>query len=133
MTAFRSIISVITAAKRADGNATLNATGTFGPTTYVVGLSADGSWPPTHYGSNHGTTTSAEHELWASLLDGALPTIPGTWGQDGAPTELAAIAAFGGGNVILDCITHTTPEFNTDAHWQGIIGTIGLQVSSPPE
>lgn len=55
MASFRSIISIIKAAARNDANATLNALGDFGPMTYLVGLSTDGSWPPTHYVSSRRT------------------------------------------------------------------------------
>lgn len=134
MTSFRNIISIVTAVARDDANATLNAIGGFGPLTYGLGLSPDGTWPPTHYCSNHGHTTVEEHATWAALLDGELPEIYGEWGEDGAPSEIDAIAAFTGGNVLLDCISHTDAEkFNAQAHFDAIAQSQGLQVSSPPE
>lgn len=133
MASFRSIISIIKAAARNDANATLNALGDFGPMTYLAGLSSDGSWPPTHYVSSHTSTTVEQHAMWAGLIDGVLPEIAGTWGEDGAPTELAALAAFGNGNVLLDCITHTDPEFDVGGHFTAIAAAQGLQPSNPPE
>lgn len=133
MTAFRSIISIVVASARDDANATLNAIDGFGPTTYMAYLSADGTWPPSHYVSNHGTTTAAQHEKWAGLLNGDLPAISGTWGAGGVISEEDAIAAFGGGNVILDCVTHTDPAFDSEDHYDAIVGIMGLQACSPPE
>ncbi len=132
MPAFRSIISIVTAEARDDANATLDAMG-FGPDTYRAYLSPDGTWPPTHYVSSHGTTTAAEHEAWAGLLNGDLPAISGEWGVGGIIAEEDAIAAYADGNVILDCITHTDPGFDSGSHYAAIIATMGLMTTNPPE
>lgn len=90
----RSVIYVVTAAKRSDANLVFSAMGR-GPNNFGVPLSANGADPASHYYGHDATMDAATANTVSAMPDngGTLPEIAGTWGEDGLPSEANAQAA----------------------------------------
>lgn len=135
--AFRTIVSRVVAARREDADLLWDELFSSGPGTFSIPLRpANSQGPTTHYGMNAAGVTPAQADAMAALADGTLPTVkwadgaptetPLVWGQGNLPTQGAALAMVGGGNIYVGNMAGGgTPG----EHWPGFIQGLNLEIA----
>ncbi len=122
----RTIIGVVTAAAVIDCRRVWNAQG-LGTENFTIKLCANEpgvTWetPATHYA----LADWVEYETavaWLALEDGILPTIWGTWGEDGIIDEASALAAISAENLEIFC---GPGALDQQIHLNSILSTLSL-------